>query len=320
MGTYIITGGTGFIGSYIARDLIREGDLVILYDSSPNRNERSLKAALSEVEQGKPIIIKGDVLDLEHLMRTIKEYGADVIIHMAYILARASSISPSLAIKVNCVGTNNIFEAIRLLGLKTKLVWASSCTVFGSPKKHKEEYLPNDAPHYPQDIYGASKSFIEHMAEYYFQQYGIDSIGLRFSPVYGAGMQEGITASLVRELIENAAIGKPGNVPFGDEVVNWLYVEDAARLLLLAAKVPKTETRVFSVSGDLRSVKDAADYVRKLIPDANLSLQPGYWGLCFKYDTSLLEKEIGFKPRFSMEEGIKEIVNTIRNQTKNKVG
>lgn len=315
MGGFLITGGTGFIGSYIAKALIEEGEQAVLYDALIN--ERSLEVAFGKENRDKLVIVKGDVLDFAHLAGVIRDYKPKFIIHMAYMLAQASNVNPSFGIKVNCEGTNNLFEAVRLLNIKAKIVWASSCTVFGSPESHKEEYLSNDAPHYPKDIYGASKSFLERMAKFYFQEYGVNSVAMRFSPVYGAGMQGGITANLIKELIENPVLGIDGNVPFGDDVVNWLYVEDAARLLLAAAKATKIKTKAFNVSGDLRSVKDAADYVRTIIPNANLSLQPGYWGLCFKYDTSALEKEVGFKPKFTMENGIDKIVNIIRSQTKN---
>lgn len=312
MKTYLITGGTGFIGSYVARELIGKGAKVVLYDVSPN--EQSLRAALSKENKDKPIIVRGNILDLGHLIHTIKKYNPVGIIHMAYLLYQASKLNPSLAIKVNCIGTNNLFEAVRLTDISTKIAWASSCTVFGAPERHKEEYLSNDAPHYPPDIYGATKSFMERMAEFYFHEYGVDSIALRFSPVYGAGMQEGTTATLIRELIVKPALGNPGKVPFGDDVVNWLYVEDAARVLVMAANQDEMKTKAFNVNGDLRAVKEAADYVMQRIPNADLTLEPGYWGLCFKYDTSLLEEEIGFKPKFSMEEGINEIIDIVRNR------
>ena len=309
---YLITGGTGFIGSYVARDLVREGEQVIIYDAFPN--ERSLNAAMNEEERGKLTMIQGDVLDLPHFLRTIKEYSVTVIIHMAYLIARASTLNPPLAIRVNCEGTNNVFEAIRLSDLRIRLVMASTVAVLGHPDKHKQEYVPHDAPHYPFNVYGACKSFDEHIAEYYFQQYGMDYIALRLAFVYGAGMLGGVAATVTKELIENPAMGKPGNVPFGDDTLPWSYVEDVARVTLIAAKAPQTKTRVFNVSGDPRPVREVADYVRKLFHDANLTLQPGHLGLCSKFETSNLEKEIGFKPKFSIEQGAKRVMNVVRQQ------
>ena len=308
---HLITGGTGLIGSRIARDLIKEGEQVVVYELSPE--ESVLEQLLSEEERTRVKVVQGDVTDLPHLIRTVQENNVEIIFHMAALLSEAASANPPLAIKINCEGTANIFETARLLKLK-RVVWASSMSVFGPPDKYPEEYIPNDAPHYPWGVYGATKSLNEILAVHYFEQYGVDISAIRYSLVYGAGEGRGGSGAVRQELILNPALGKPGRVPFGDEDIGWLYADDAARATVMVSKVARTKTRSFTISGDIHSMKEAADYVRKLLPDADITLLPGCTGLSWKFDTSPLEEEIGYRSEWPMERGIKEIINVTRQQ------
>ena len=308
---YLVTGGTGLIGSRIVCDIIREGKSAVVYDFSPGGS--FLEQLLSEKERRQVKIVQGDVTDLPHLIRTVKENNVDKVIHMASLLVDDSRANPPLAIRINCEGTVNVFETARLLGLK-KVVWASSITVFGPPEKYPEEYIPNDAPHYPWGVYGACKSFNENIAAHYIEQHGVDISAIRYGPVYGAGQQRGMIASIIRELVEKPVMGKPGRVPYGNDSLSWLYVDDAARATFLASKIAKTKTRAFTISGDIHSIKEVADYVRQLLPDADITLLPGSTGFGFKFDISPLEEETGYRPQWSMERGIKEMINMMRRQ------
>lgn len=309
--TYMITGGTGLIGSRIVRDLVKDNEQVIVYDMYPAENV--LEQLLTEEECARVKVIRGDVTDFPCLVRTVKENDVKIIIHLASLLGEATIANPPLAIKVNCEGTVNVFEIARLFGLD-RVVWASTLAVFGAPDKYTEEYVPNDAPHYPGVLYAATKSFNENVAVHYCEQYHTDIIALRYSGVYGFGQPRGIFGGIVRELITNPVLGKPGTVPFGDDEIGWLYVDDAARATIMACKVPRTKTRAFTIDGDLHSLKEAVDYVKKLIPGADIRLIPGRWGIAQKFETSPLKQEIGYKPEWPMERGIKEIINTTRKQ------
>ena len=126
---FLVTGGTGFIGSYIVRNLVREDNPVVVYDWFPER--KALERLLSHEEiESKVKIIHGDVTNFSQLIRTIKENNVDKIIHMAALLMHDINANPLMGTKVNCEGTVSIFEAARLLGL-SKVVWASSGSVFG---------------------------------------------------------------------------------------------------------------------------------------------------------------------------------------------
>ena len=310
---YLVTGGTGLIGSRIVRDLVRDGEDVVAYDWLPTM--ASLERILTEDEVGGKVrIIQGDVTDMRHLSRIIEENNVETVIHTASLLTVESNADPMMAVKVNCEGTVCVFEVAKTLGLK-KVVWSSSNSAFGPPDRYHEEYISNDAPHYPQDVYGATKSFNEAVADYYSNHYGVDITGVRYMYVYGGGQQRGFFGPIVRELILNPALGRPGKVPYGDAVISCSYVDDPARATVMASKVPRTKTGSFSTMGDVRSVEEVARYVRKIVPGADITVLPGSIGSSpVKFDTRPIEDEIGYFPQWSMERGVRETINTVRTE------
>ena len=316
--TYLVTGGTGFIGSRVVRNLVKEGEQVIVYDWYPERI--MLERFLSETEiEEKVKIIQGDVSDFAHLINVIKQYNVEKIVHLAALLLHDVNANPMLAMRVNCDGTVATFEAARLLGLK-KVVWISSGSVFGPPEAYSEEYIPNDAPHYPQNLYGATKSLDEKFATYYADRYDLDISAIRLVLVYGAWQSHGRTAAIIRQMVVNPALGKQGKVPAaGDNILGWTYVDDAARAIVLACKSEKTKTRSFSVRGNIHSINEITDYVKELIPEADillLSLEKSKSHLIMtcKYDTTRIEEELGFHTQWSMKQGIKETINMVRKE------
>ncbi len=156
---YLVTGGTGFIGSRVVRDLVTRGDDVIAFDWAPSMEALETVIAPEYIREHIKLVA-GDVTDYPLLVRTLKENNVRKVIHLASLMYLDFNANPIRGIKVNCEGTANVFEAARLLGLD-KVVWESSGSVFGPPQKYIEEYIPNDAPHYPQNLYGAAKSFNE---------------------------------------------------------------------------------------------------------------------------------------------------------------
>jgi len=315
---YMVTGGAGFIGSRIVRELVRSGDQVVVYDWFPVKD--NLKRCLSEDElAGKVKVVQGDVADFTTLQRALRDNNVESVIHMAGMLIHEVNANPPLAVKTNIEGTVNVFEAARVLGLK-KVVWASSGSVFGPAEMYPQEYIPVDAPHFPQNIYGATKSFDELMMNYYVKTYKLDITAVRYVMVYGVGQTHGRTAGIMQELVYNPAVGKPGKVPAaGWNVLGWTYVEDAARATVLAAKSTPVKTRAYSIMGAIHSVQEIADYVKTLLPEADITLlnlerSVSHTGVTCKYDTKYTEEELGFRPAWNMQAGIRDAINILRRE------
>jgi UDP-glucose 4-epimerase len=192
-----------------------------------------------------------------------------------------------------------------------KVVWSSSIAVFGTPEEYGNRPVPNDAHHRPQSVYGACKSLGEYLLNYYHDTYGLDAIGLRYTAVYGVGREAGRT-SFTTEMIRKAAELAPYQVPFGDDKIDWQYVEDVSRVTLRALEVGPTKTRIFNTRGDVRSVADGVAYLKRLEPRAELTLLPGTFGIAWEYDSEPAKAELGFEPEFPMERGIEKTLGYYR--------
>ncbi|MCJ7604853.1 MAG: NAD(P)-dependent oxidoreductase [Dehalococcoidales bacterium] len=316
--TYLVTGGTGFIGSRIVRDLVRQGEDVVIYDWAPATDGLERLLDKQEIEQHVKLVA-GDVTDFPFLVRTLKDNNVESVVHLAALMYLDVNANPLRGIRVNCEGTVNVFEAARLLGLK-KVVWESSGSVFGPPEKYAEEYIPNDAPHYPQNLYGAAKSFDENAAAYYTDRYRVDITALRLVMVYGAGQKRGRNARIIRELVANPAIGIPGNVPAAaDNLLGWMYVDDAARATVMACQVANPPTRAYSVRGDICTIGEIAEYVKRLAPGADITLLPPEKSgastiMTCKYDMTPFETEIGYRPQWTIRDGLRETMNIVRTE------
>lgn len=306
--TTLITGGTGFIGSYVVRDLLNEGEKVVAYDLIPQSN--SMSHVLPQDVIDDLSIVQGEITDHHKLLQTCKEYGVTQIVHLASPLWPMAQGNPPKALKDMCEGFVNILETARILDMR-RVVWGSSSAVFGSREQYPDGYVANDAPHYPNSIYGACKSLCEKYAEQYFDLYNLDTIGLRFTMVYGVGRLRG-HATFATNLLQFPAIGEEGIVGYSDDIIDWQYVEDVAECIVACLKAPTTKTRVFTVAGEPRPVMDAVNYVKELIPDAKLKLEKGTFGLPYRYDTEPLKEEVQFVSKWPMKKGILKAINLFR--------
>ena len=305
---YLITGGMGCIGSYVIRDLLNAGEKIIVYDFIQDLTIPKMVLTEEQLEQF--TFVQGDITDLPHVLRTVQEHEIDRIIHLASWQVPACNANPPQALKTVCEGTINMFEAARIFNIK-RVVWASSVAVFGSPEDYNYQQIQNDAPHYPKFIYGACKSMNERYATHYFDNYGVDTIGLRFTAVYGVGRTRGMS-SFSTQMIEAAALGKSYVSPFGDDAIDWQYVEDVSKSIVMSCTCPATKTRVFNVKGGIRTVKEGMAYLKKLVPNTQITLEPGVFGISWDYDAAPIAQEIGFTPTYTMEQGILKTLNRFR--------
>lgn len=310
MSTVLVTGGTGFIGSYVVRRLLQRGDRVVAYDLVPDQN--AIQMVLTPEEAESVTLVRGDVRDSLALFRTIREQGVTEIVHLASLLIPSCNENPPLAVQIMGDAYVNVLEAMRTFELR-RLVWASSVAVFGSPEDHEEEYVSNDAPHYPKNVYAGLKSLEEVLAKHYHAFYNVDSIGFRFTAAYGVGRMRGVSA-FATALMENPALGKPSTVLYGDDVVDWEYVEDAASMVIRALEIDSVDTRVFNTRCDIRPVREVAEFVKRVVPDAQMEIQGGTTGIVWKCDDRKVREELGFTPEWPMERGCLATMNEFRRR------
>ena len=308
--TYLVTGGRGFIGSYVVRDLVRLGERVIAHDYFAG--EGLLESLLSPEELREVKIVSSSPYDVTELARLIVENRVESLIHMVSMLHPASNENPPLAEKVNNLSFVNALEAARLWSLR--LIWASSVVVFGPRDSHPQMPVPNDAPHHPTTVYAACKSHNEFVANHYHRTWNVDHIGLRFTLVYGPGRKRG-ASSFVNRMMQDAALDQLVVAPYGDDAVDWQYVEDISRLVITCAKVEPPQTRIFNTRCDVRSIREAGAHIQKLLPKTRIQYEPGVFGIAWELDATALQNQLGFEWKYRMELGIKNTINYYRAQS-----
>ena len=113
------------------------------------------------------------------------------------------------------------------------------------------------------------------------------------------------------------ALDMPGRVPYGDdEIINWLYVEDAARAVVLACRSATTKTRSFNIDGEIHTVKEAVDLLKKFVPGAKVTLLSGHTGFTALYYTAEIKEEIGYRPLWPLTKGMKKVIREVRKLKK----
>lgn len=305
---YLVTGGTGFLGSYICKQLIARGDTAIAFSrTSPDAN--CMSEILSPEEIAQVVYVQGDITDLVKLVLACKEHRVDMIISTASLLLDACNRNPRKAVETNILGTMNCFDAARICGMK-RVVWASSNSAIGGCSGHEEEFLPNDTWHRPTSIYGATKTFLEFMGDYYHEAYGLEVIGLRYVVIYGKGRRRG-GANYIKNMLNDPALGTPSVVTCADDTPNFVYVEDAARAALLAAESPY-KRGAYNITGEWISMRDLREYVLTLLPDAKIDTEPGALDIAWKFDTSVEEQELGYVPEYGIKRGALITINDVR--------
>lgn len=299
----LVTGGLGFVGSYVVRDLLARGEKVVTLDWNVHGN--TAREVLGENLLRQITVVSGDVADPHLVNRTVKDHGIERIVHLAAILSSDSVADPAQALRVNCQGLMNVLEAARLFSV-ARVVWASSNSVFGSPEHHPPGPVANDAPHYPENIYAASKSFGENIARHYHTAFGLDVIGLRFNLIYGNGVKRGGGGGRFNAaLFEKPARNEPAEVDYGDDTCCWQHVEDAAGTALAALDAPRTVTRVFNTCGSECSVRGVAELVRQILPQAAYTFRPGRMNVPSRFDDSNAVRELGYRLRIPIAEGVR---------------
>ena len=303
----LVTGGAGFIGSHLVRELANQVKKVIAYDIAPNTNY--IADCLDKIEY-----VYGDVADMPHLMSVVADHGVDVIFHLAYMLVPDCDKRTSSAIKANCVGFHNILEVARIAKVR-RVVWHSSSSVYGEAAFYPPGPISEDTFVNPTLIYGACKLFNEHIARYYSNHHKLDNIGFRIPVVYGLGKSRLRDISIAHYLVENAIRGKTLKLPPVDYYANWIYVKDVVRADMLAALADPTEHKIFNITGFVHQNSETVSILKGLIPDLSVYQEKDYSLShpmeAYDYDNRRARDEFGYEPVYSIEEGAKDFIKMI---------
>ncbi len=284
----MVTGGTGFIGNRIIRKLIERGEEVVCFDLAPPRS--NLAPYLDRIR-----MYRGDVTQLPHLLEAINTHQVHKIIHMAALLPPDTEDRPHYAMQVNIGGANNVFEAARWTGIE-RVVYASSIAVYGVQDTFGERPINEDDLNDPINVYGMTKSVNDFSAKRYADRYGLDLRGIRICTVFGHGRVTGMTGMIGGLMVSLPAIGQPVAMPFDEaELSPMIHAEDAAEIFVRAALAGQLNHRVYISGGNLATIKDMAETVRSIIPDAQITTGDQKVPHVYLVDNSRMLADIGYE-------------------------
>jgi nucleoside-diphosphate-sugar epimerase len=308
----LVTGGTGFIGSYVAADMLEAGHDVIAYDLSTDDRILSKLDIAEDVE-----IRRGDVTDPTDVIRAVRETDASHIIHLAALLTNAAEDNPRAAMDVNIQGTNNVFEAARTLDDQVERVaWASSAAAYAPPSNYDGDWVTEADLVSPDTLYGATKAYNEHQARVYREEFGVSDVALRPTVAYGPYRETGGSAFLAN-IVEKPALGESFSVEYGDQVIDWQHVADIAQAFRKAAFTPEAELsqRVYNVRGEVATIREAVETMRELVPDADLSVSDeGELPWTQRLDMTPAREDLGYEPEYDLETGFRQYANVLREE------
>jgi len=215
----LVTGGAGFIGSHVVRDLLQCGHRVTVFDNFSSGLRENLAAFDGEIE-----IVQGDVLDAQALASAAR--GKDAISHQAAQLEITKCLEDPLDdMRTNLVGTINVLEAARGAGV-ARVVNASSACIYGQAVDPPSD--EDAGPHNPNWSYGASKLAAEKYARIFSTDYGFAVHSLRYGITYGAREWYGRVLTI---FLKRLSEGKPPVIfGAGDQLRDFVYVDDVVRL------------------------------------------------------------------------------------------
>ena len=324
----LVTGAAGFIGFYITKKLIKKNFNVVGIDNLNNYYDINLKK--SRIQELDKIAInsnriwkfaKGSIENNKFIKSIFSDFIPDIVINLAAQAGVRHSISnPNDYITSNLVGFSNILEACRNFKVNN-FIFASSSSVYGNNNKmpFKESHNINR----PLSLYAATKSANELMAHSYSHLFNIPTIGLRFFTVYGPWGRPDMAPMIFSKKI---FLKEPISIfNYGQMSRDFTFIEDVVEgTYLCALKVPNNNNEIITSKNNVPNKifnigfgkPIMLNYFIELLED-NLSIkaikkfepiQPGDVKKTFS-DTHLLEEWIGYKPKISVEEGVRRFAS-----------
>jgi len=313
----LIIGGAGFIGSFVVAELLKEEVAeVVIYDNFARGNKDYLTEQLKD-DRCSIYSVGGDIREIDILNEAMA--GKDYVICLAAMWLLHCKDFPRTAFDVNIAGTFNVLEACVKNNIK-KLIWSSSASVYGDAL---ELPMTETHPFNNKNFYGASKIAGEAMCTAFNDRYGLEVIGLRYMNVYGPHQDQTAAYTGVVPIMLNKIEANEPPVINGDgsQAYDFIYVEDVARCNVQALK-SDTKQGFYNVGTELQtSIKSLCETILKL-KSSNLKVQYNPYS---EDDARALvqnrigskekaEKELGFKYKFELEEGLKELIKWRINQ------
>ena len=298
----LVTGGAGFIGSYLVDKLIKKGNEVTVIDN--------LSSGKKDFINPKAIFIEGDLKDKDFVLQNVKDF--DWIYHIAANPdVRLGEEDKEIHIRENIIVTHNILEAMRLNGLN-KMVFTSTSAVYGNAT-----IIPtpeNYGPLVTISLYAASKLAAEAII-FSYSEFSVQSWVFRLANIIGGRSNHGVIPDFIKKLDKNPKeLEVLGD---GNQTKSYLHVSDCVDALLFATQNAKEKINIFNIgSPDTIVVKELAKLViERKSPDAKIRYTGGTQGWKGDVPKFLLDitklKSLGWSPKYSSRDSVIKTIEEI---------
>jgi UDP-glucose 4-epimerase len=311
MSRILVTGGAGFIGASVVKALAARGDEVIAFDIADSARLAAMVRTHPNIE-----FVQGEITEWPQVVGLIKGREPDAIIHCAAIVGVTNSLaSPIGTFRVNVDGSLNLFEAMRLFGVR-RVVNLSSEETYGI---FEADTINENHPNRPLKPYGISKYAVERLACDYQSAHGLEIVHVRTCWVYGPGLPRPRAPKI---FVDAAVSGKKLHLADGGDFrVDHVYIDDCVDGIIKALDKPSHRFDIYHIAtGNAPSLSEIVDIVKGLEPKADLSIGPGPYR--FSDGTEAVRKgalditraraELGYEPRFQIKDGLAAYMESTR--------
>jgi len=305
----LITGGLGFLGSCLARQLVEKGEEVVVFDLA-------MGSKLLESIKDKLKFVRGDLTDETQVLAAVRDNDIDCIYHLAALVPPVSEQNLPTTFKVNVQGTIHVLEAARLLKVGS-VILVSTLATYGLDVPH----LTNeDVSQEPRNMYGTTKVCCERVGEQYHRKYGVNFRGVRFPPILGAGRKDSAHSAFSYLAIRESVLGRPYTIYVDKETrMPLIYIKDAVGSLisLKEANEGSLKRRIYNIHGFYLQAGELAQEVQKRIPQAQLDFSPDPTMLDVisnwpTLDDTRARDEWGWRPKYELADSVEDFIAEVR--------
>lgn len=300
---FLVTGALGCIGAWTVKNLLDQNASVVAFDLGTDMYRwRSL---MEDETIAQMQLVHGDISDYNAVERVMLDHGITHVLHLAALQVPFCKANPVVGAQVNVVGTVNVFQvAAKHRAQIQRIVYASSAAVYGPPHMYTQIPVPVEGPLAPTTLYGSYKQDNEHCARIFFNDNGVESVGLRPFVIYGVGRDRGMTSQPTKAMLA-AVLGREWKIPHSGRF-NFQFADDAAKTFIHCATANFHGANVFNLNGVVASVPEIIDAIERVAPDARgkISYQGAPLPFPDALDASTLIDTFGNVPETPLGEGV----------------
>ena len=312
----LIIGGSSFIGLHLAKSLINSDKNVTILCRNTEVFNNLDDDFIKNIK-----VVEGDITDFNTVKENIRD--KDFIINLAAVINKGDKIiDPFMDLNVNCIGQLNVLEACKQENPEAKIIWLGSRSQFGIIDK--KEFLDENYEQKPISLYGIHKQTAENYCLFYNKAFGLKTIILRPSSVYGPPVATDNDKSVINKFIKKALNDE--TLPVfggGEDFKNYTYIKDLIDAMVSVMK-SNIDHEVFNIgSSDNYKFVDICNTLVELCGAGKIEnidftenqLKFDERNTCM--DITKIKKQIGWEPKIGIKEGIKRTIDYYKNNKNN---